>query len=45
VAIKYQIAIILAIFAATELATLLCILLSQRRSFDAFGFLRRDVLK
>ena len=45
VAIKYQIAIILAIFAATELATLLCVWLSQRRSFDDFGFLRQDVLK
>ena len=45
VAIKYQIAIILAIFAATELATLLCVWLSQRRSFDAFGFLRLDVLE
>jgi putative ABC transport system permease protein len=45
VAIKYQIAIILAIFAATELATLLCVLFSQRRGFDNFGFLRDDVFK
>lgn len=43
VAIKYQIAIILAIFAATELATVLSVLLSLRRGFDRFGFLREGM--
>ncbi|MFH1532039.1 MAG: ABC transporter permease [Pseudomonadota bacterium] len=45
VAIKYQIAIILAIFAATELATVLSVLLSLRRGFDRFGFLRTELFE
>lgn len=45
VAIKYQIAIIIAIFVATELATLLSIFSSMRKGFDEFGFLRSTVFK
>jgi len=45
VAIKYQIAIIIAIFVATELASLLTIRFSMRRGFDPFGFLRNDIFK
>ena len=45
VAIKYQIVIMLAIFIATEIATLLSIFLSLRRSFDAYGFFRPEVLQ
>ena len=44
-AIKYQIAIIIAIFVATELASYLSIRLSMRRGFDEFGFLRDDIFK
>jgi UDP-glucose/iron transport system permease protein len=45
VAIKYQIAIILAIYVATELSTLLVIFFSLRRGFDRFGFLRMSIFK
>lgn len=45
VAIKYQIAIILAITAATELATVLSVILSLRRGFDRFGFLRTELFE
>ncbi|MFP4418682.1 MAG: ABC transporter permease [Fibrobacterota bacterium] len=43
VAIKYQIAIMIAIFSATSIATLLNILLSIRFSFDDFDMLKDDV--
>ncbi len=45
VAIKYQIAIILAILAATELATVLSVILSLRRGFDRYGFLRSEMFE
>jgi putative ABC transport system permease protein len=45
VAIKYQIAIILAIFASTDLASLLCISFSRRLGFNSFGFLNRNIFK
>lgn len=45
VAIKYQITIILAIWVATELASVLCIVLSVRGAFDDHGFLRPGVLE
>jgi len=45
VAIKYQITIILAIFAATELASFLSVLFSLRGAFDELGFLRPETLK
>lgn len=43
VAIEYQIAIMLAILMATEIASLLAIWFSLPRSFDEYGFLRADV--
>ncbi len=45
VAIKYQITIIVAIFVATELASLLAVLFSIRGGFDAFGFLRPSTFR
>jgi putative ABC transport system permease protein len=44
-AVQYQIAIILAIYLATDLAGLLCVTFSMRRGFDDFGFLRNDIFK
>ncbi len=43
VAIKYQIGIMIAIFAATSLSTTLNILLSMRTGFDAFGVIKNDI--
>jgi putative ABC transport system permease protein len=45
VAVKYQITIVIAIYVATDLASVLCISLSMRRGFDRFGFLNSDVFK
>ena len=45
VAIKYQIAIMLAIFAAVTLSVALAILLSSRTAFDDFGVLRKSVFR
>lgn len=45
VAIEYQIAIMLAILIATEIASLLAIWFSLTRSFDGYGFLRADVFR
>ena len=45
VAIKYQIAIMLAILAAVTLSTALAILLSSRVAFNAYGALRREVFR
>lgn len=45
VAIQYQIAITLGIFVATELASVLCVLISLRKGFDHYGYLRMEVLK
>lgn len=45
VAIKYQIVIILAIYIATEISTLLAVFLSLKRGFNSFGFLRHDIFK
>jgi len=45
VAIQYQITIILAIFMATEIASVLSTLLSMRYGFNKLGFLRVDVFK
>ncbi len=45
VAIKYQIAIMLAIFAAVTLSTALAIFLSRRAVFDAYGVLRSEVFR
>ena len=44
-AVKYQIAIMLAIFVATEISTLLVIYFSMRKGFDAYGFLNAGVFK
>jgi putative ABC transport system permease protein len=43
VAVKYQIAIMVAIFSAVSLSTTLCLLLSIPTAFDAYGMLRRSV--
>lgn len=43
VAVKYQIAIMAAIFAAMTLGTVLAILLSIRRAFDEWGVLRKEI--
>ena len=45
VAIKYQVAIIIAIFASTELASFFTVKLSMLRGFDDLGFLRTDIFK
>lgn len=42
-AVKYQIAIMLAIFATVTLATTLCILMTIPASFDSYGMLKREV--
>jgi putative ABC transport system permease protein len=44
-AIKYQIAIIIAIHLATELSSLLAIRFSMKKGFDEFGFLRLSIFK
>ncbi len=45
VAIKYQIAIIFAIYTSSDLASLLCIKFSMRRGFTSYGFLNLDIFK
>ena len=45
VAIKYQIAIIVAIFVSTELAGYLTVRFSMVRGFDDMGFLKTDIFK
>jgi putative ABC transport system permease protein len=45
VAIKYQIAIILAIYSSSDLSSLLCIHFSRRKGFNSFGFLNSDIFK
>jgi len=45
VAISYQIAIIIAIHVATELASMLAIRFSMRKGFDDLGFLRLEIFK
>jgi putative ABC transport system permease protein len=45
VAIKYQIAIMMAIFSGTALAVILGILLTLKTSFNRYGVLKSDVLK
>jgi len=44
-AVKYQIVIIMAIFAATEISTLLALFLSLRKGFDKNGFLNRGIFR
>jgi len=44
-AIFYQIAIIIAIHVATELASMLAIRFSMRKGFDELGFLRLEIFK
>ena len=44
-AIKYQVAIMLAIFAAVTLSVTLALLFTSRRSFDGFGVLQEDVFR
>lgn len=44
-AVKYQIAIVLAITVATEIATLLTMYFSLSRGLDEYGFLREDIFK
>ncbi|MBW2278381.1 MAG: ABC transporter permease, partial [Deltaproteobacteria bacterium] len=44
-AISYQIAIIIAIHVATELASMLAIRFSMRKGFDELGFLRLEIFK
>jgi putative ABC transport system permease protein len=45
VAIKYQIAIMMAIFSGTALAVILGILLTLKASFDRYGVMDPDILK
>jgi len=45
VAIKYQIVILLAIYIATEISTILAVLFSLKRGFNRFGFLRHEIFK
>ena len=45
VAIKYQIAIMIAIFTGTSITVILGILLTQKTSFSKYGILRADILK
>ncbi len=45
IAVKYQIAILLAILAATELSTILTIIFSLRKGFNAMGFLNEAIFK
>lgn len=45
VAIKYQIAIMVAILAATVLSILLSIVFAARSSFDKYGVLKKEVVK
>lgn len=45
VAIKYQIAIILAIYVATDLSALLSISFSKKKGFTRYGFLNNDIFK
>ena len=45
VAIEYQIVIILGIFVATEIASVLAIVLSTFKGFDDLGFLRSEIFK
>lgn len=42
-AIRYQIAIMLCIFSGTALTVFLAVQFTMRRSFDAYGILRRDI--
>lgn len=44
-AIKYQIAIMLAVFVATTLSVALTIFITFRQSFDDFGILKRDIFR
>lgn len=44
-AVKYQIAIMIAIFAGTALTVMLAIQLSLRASFDAYGNLKEDIFR
>lgn len=45
VAIKYQVAIILAIYVSTDLSALLCITFSKKKGFTPYGFLNQDIFK
>lgn len=45
VAIKYQIAIMIAIFTGTSITVILGILLTQKATFDRFGILRPQILR
>lgn len=45
VAVKYQIAIMLAILASVAFSTLLCLLLTLRAGFDPAGLLRREIFQ
>lgn len=45
VAIKYQIAILLAIYVATDFSSLLCIAFSKRKGFTRYGFLNHEIFK
>jgi putative ABC transport system permease protein len=45
VAIRYQIAIMIAIFTGTSITILLGILFTRRAAFDDFGMLKKDIFK
>jgi putative ABC transport system permease protein len=45
VAVKYQIAIILAIFAATEISTMLALIFSLKKGILPTGFLNRSIFR
>jgi putative ABC transport system permease protein len=44
-AIKYQIAIMIAIFTGTSITILLGILSTRQAAFDDFGILKKDIFK
>ncbi len=44
-AIKYQIAIVLAIFTAVTLSVALSVYFTSRRAFDSYGILKRDLFR
>ncbi|MBL6445020.1 ABC transporter permease [Fulvivirga sp. 29W222] len=44
-AIKYQIAIMLAVFVATTLSVSLTIFITYRQGFDSYGVLKKDIFR
>ncbi len=44
-AVKYQVTVMLAIFAASELSTILVLFFTLKKGFDRMGFLRTDIFR